>query len=139
MLSLVINAQQLPVFTQYIFNKYIFNPAVTGTEDNFSATANYRYQWQGITDAPRTYIMSVHGPHKFKSFGLGFSFTPIGGSRPVRQVNGNRMKFLGADIFGRGFDVVIQPHHSWIKITTGASFLLASARYGLTVRPLEVV
>lgn len=71
LLSLVINAQQLPVFTQYIFNKYIFNPAVTGTEDNFSATANYRYQWQGITDAPRTYIMSVHGPHKFKSFGLG--------------------------------------------------------------------
>jgi len=64
-------AQQLPVFTQYIFNKYLFNPAVTGTEDNFSATANYRYQWQGITDAPRTYVLSVHGPHKFKSFGLG--------------------------------------------------------------------
>ena len=71
LLSFAVNAQQLPVFTQYIFNKYIFNPAVTGTEDNFSTTANYRYQWQGITDAPRTYIMSVHGPHKFKSFGLG--------------------------------------------------------------------
>ena len=71
LMSLIMNAQQLPVFTQYIFNKYIFNPAVTGTEDNFSATANYRYQWQGITDAPRTYIMSVHGPHKFKNFGLG--------------------------------------------------------------------
>lgn len=66
-----INAQQLPVFTQYLFNKYIFNPAVTGTEDNFSATANYRYQWQGVTDAPRTYILSVHGPHKFKNFGIG--------------------------------------------------------------------
>jgi len=65
------SAQQLPVFTQYIFNKYVFNPAVTGTEDNFSATANYRYQWQGITDAPRTYILSLHGPHKFKNFGLG--------------------------------------------------------------------
>tara|TARA_Y100000589_G_scaffold332238_1_gene390655 strand:- start:71 stop:1363 length:1293 start_codon:yes stop_codon:yes gene_type:complete len=71
LLTSVSNAQQLPVFTQYIFNKYIFNPAVTGTEDNFSATANYRYQWQGITDAPRTYVLSVHGPHKFKSFGLG--------------------------------------------------------------------
>ena len=66
-----LKAQQLPLFTQYLFNKYVFNPAVTGTEDNFSATANYRYQWQGVTDAPRTYIMSVHGPHKFKSFGLG--------------------------------------------------------------------
>lgn len=64
-------AQQLPIFSQYLFNKYVFNPAVTGTDDNFSATANYRYQWQGVTDAPRTYILSVHGPHKFKSFGLG--------------------------------------------------------------------
>tara|TARA_Y100000766_G_scaffold177654_1_gene152503 strand:- start:673 stop:1983 length:1311 start_codon:yes stop_codon:yes gene_type:complete len=80
LMTLVIEAQQLPVFTQYIFNKYIFNPAVTGTEDNFSATANYRYQWQGITDAPRTYIMSVHGPHKFKSFGLGGSlYTDVTG------------------------------------------------------------
>ena len=64
-------AQQLPIFTQYLFNKYVFNPAFTGTEDNFSATANYRYQWQGVTDAPRTYVLSVHGPHKYKSFGLG--------------------------------------------------------------------
>lgn len=70
-MSIGLRAQQLPIFTQYIFNKYVFNPAVTGTEDNFTATANYRYQWQGITDAPRTYIMSVHGPHKFKNFGLG--------------------------------------------------------------------
>lgn len=79
-MSLGLNAQQLPIFTQYIFNKYVFNPAVTGTEDNFSATANYRYQWQGVTDAPRTYIMSVHGPHKFKSFGLGGSlYTDVTG------------------------------------------------------------
>ena len=67
----VSRAQQLPIFTQYLFNKYVFNPAFTGTEDNFSATANYRYQWQGVTDAPRTYVLSVHGPHKYKSFGLG--------------------------------------------------------------------
>ena len=64
-------AQQTPVLTQYLFNKYVFNPAVTGTEDHFTATANYRYQWQGITDAPRTYILSVHGPHKFKNYGIG--------------------------------------------------------------------
>lgn len=70
-ISLGANAQQTPVFTQYILNKYVFNPAVTGTEDHFTATANYRYQWQGITDAPRTYILSVHGPHKFKNYGIG--------------------------------------------------------------------
>ena len=65
------HAQQTPILTQYLLNKYIFNPAVTGTEDYFTATANYRYQWQGITDAPRTYVLSVHGPHKFKNYGIG--------------------------------------------------------------------
>lgn len=71
MFSFKATAQQLPVFTQYMLNKYVFNPAVTGTEDHFTATANYRYQWQGITDAPRTYILSVHGPHKYKNYGIG--------------------------------------------------------------------
>jgi len=69
--SVSVSAQQTPIFSQYILNKYVFNPAVTGTEDHFTATANYRYQWQGVTDAPRTYILSVHGPHKFKNYGIG--------------------------------------------------------------------
>lgn len=68
---MAIRAQQTPIFSQYILNKYVFNPAVTGTEDHFTAIANYRYQWQGITDAPRTYILSVHGPHKYKNYGIG--------------------------------------------------------------------
>lgn len=69
--SVAIQAQQTPIFSQYMLNKYVFNPAVTGTEDHFTAIANYRYQWQGITDAPRTYILSVHGPHKYKNYGIG--------------------------------------------------------------------
>ena len=44
--SVSVSAQQTPIFSQYILNKYVFNPAVTGTEDHFTATANYRYQWQ---------------------------------------------------------------------------------------------
>ena len=44
----------------------------------------------------------------FNSFGLGFSFIMIGGNQPVKQVNGNRIESRGADIFGYGFDIVIQ-------------------------------
>lgn len=54
-----------------MMNNYVINPAVTGMYDYFEATTNYRNQWVGITDAPRTYILNVHGPHKFKNYGLG--------------------------------------------------------------------
>jgi type IX secretion system PorP/SprF family membrane protein len=64
-------AQQLPQYTQYMFNEYIINPAVAGKEDFFQAKANYRYQWAGIVDAPRTYILSLYGPHKTKDMGYG--------------------------------------------------------------------
>lgn len=69
--SLFAEAQQTPLYSQYMLNKYAMNPAVTGTNEYFKVASNYRHQWVGITDAPRTYILSVHGPHKYKNFGLG--------------------------------------------------------------------
>lgn len=54
-----------------MMNRYVINPAFTGIHDYFEANTNYRNQWVGITDAPTTYILSVHGPHKYKSYGLG--------------------------------------------------------------------
>lgn len=66
-----LTAQQLPQYTQYMFNEYIINPAVAGKDDYFQAKANYRYQWAGIVDAPRTYILSLYGPHKTKDMGFG--------------------------------------------------------------------
>lgn len=64
-------SQQLPQYTQYMFNEYIINPAVAGKEDFYQAKANYRYQWTGIVDAPRTYVLSLYGPHKTKEMGFG--------------------------------------------------------------------
>lgn len=71
LLSFSLKAQQIPIYSQYMFNPYIVNPAYAGVKDYYEAIANYRYQWVGITDAPRTYILSVNGPHKTKNIGLG--------------------------------------------------------------------
>lgn len=72
-LSAVINtkAQQLPLYSQYYFNDYAVNPAVGGTKSYIDARSNHRYQWQGVTDAPRTYTLSAHGPLKDKKSGIG--------------------------------------------------------------------
>lgn len=73
-------SQQLPLYSQYMLNDYVFNPAVAGTKDYYLAKSNNRYQWVGINDAPRTYILSVYGPHKTKDMGFGgFVFNDVTG------------------------------------------------------------
>ncbi len=64
-------SQQLPHYSQYMLNDYVVNPAIGGTQDYFQAKSNNRYQWTGIVDAPRTYTLSVYGPHKTKDIGYG--------------------------------------------------------------------
>lgn len=63
--------QQIPVYSQFFMNKYVNNPAFAGTGDKFSVSSNHRYQWVGITDAPRTYTLSIDGPTKKSNNGLG--------------------------------------------------------------------
>lgn len=80
-----LKAQQLPQYTNYMINNYVLNPALSGVEDNFEVKSNNRYQWVGITDAPRTYILSANGPYKSKNMGYGgYLFTDITG--PTRRI-----------------------------------------------------
>ncbi len=66
-----IQAQQLPHFTQYMFNDYALNPAVAGTKDHYEVRAISRFQWVGIVDAPQTINLSINGPHTEKPMGFG--------------------------------------------------------------------
>src|ERR1700741_4713389 len=82
-------AQQLPQYTQYMLNDFVLNPAIAGKgKDYWDCRTNNRYQWQGITDAPRTSIMSVQGPFKNRKMGIGGTlFSDIVG--PTRRVGFN--------------------------------------------------
>src|SRR6266550_1116049 len=81
-------AQQLPQYTQYMFNDFVMNPAIAGRNNFWEAKSNNRYQWQGITDAPRTYILSLQGPFKNLKMGIGGNiFTDIVG--PTRRTGFN--------------------------------------------------
>ena len=65
-----LKAQQLPQITQYMINDYAINPAVAGMEDFYQVKTTIRNQWVGITDAPRTTILSIYGS-KSRNVGLG--------------------------------------------------------------------
>ena len=69
--SIQVKAQQLPQYSNYMINDYVLNPAVAGNNNYFEGKSDNRYQWIGITDAPRTYMLSVHGPHKNQKMGFG--------------------------------------------------------------------
>ena len=84
---LVVIAQQLPHYSQYMINDYVLNPAIGGKDAYFEGMSANRYQWGGITDAPRTYILSLQGPMKYQHMGIGGQlFTDIVG--PTRRTGG---------------------------------------------------
>jgi type IX secretion system PorP/SprF family membrane protein len=66
----MLKAQQLPQITQYMINNYAVNPAVAGMYDYYQVKTTIRDQWVGITDAPRTTILSIYG-RKSRNVGLG--------------------------------------------------------------------
>ncbi len=78
-------AQQLPQYSQWMFNQYQFNPAYAGTTPTWEAVSLYRYQWLGITDGPRTFTASVQGPLSKENMAVGgHVYTDITG--PTRRV-----------------------------------------------------
>lgn len=73
-------AQQDPMYSQYVFNGLVLNPAYAGTRDVLSATLLYRNQWVNIPGAPKTGLFSIDAPYKSQHVGLGLNveFDKIG-------------------------------------------------------------
>lgn len=66
--------QQLPQFTQYMYNTVSINPAYAGSRETLSIVALHRTQWVGIDGGPTTQTLSIHTPTRNEKVGLGFSF-----------------------------------------------------------------
>ena len=59
-LATLVSAQQKPQYTQYIFNNFLLNPALSGIENYVDFKAGFRRQWSGIQNAPKTVFASAH-------------------------------------------------------------------------------
>lgn len=66
-------SQQLPQFTQYMYNTISINPAYAGSRDGFSLVGLHRSQWADFEGAPVTQTLSVHSPLENDKVGLGLS------------------------------------------------------------------
>lgn len=72
--GVMLTAQQLPQFTQYMYNTISVNPAYAGSRGTLNATLLHRNQWAGLEGNPRTNTFSVHSPLRNERIGLGISY-----------------------------------------------------------------
>ena len=70
----LVSAQQLPQFTQYMFNTISVNPAYAGSRETMNLTALHRNQWAGLDGNPTTSTFSFHTPLKNEKVGVGLSY-----------------------------------------------------------------
>ena len=55
---LQVAGQETPMYSQYMMNAFLYNPAIAGSEGYTSFNLTSRLQWLGIKDAPSTYSVS---------------------------------------------------------------------------------
>ncbi len=56
--AVLTKAQQLPIYSQYMLNGFLINPAVVGHEGYTAVNLTAREQWLGLENAPSTYALS---------------------------------------------------------------------------------
>lgn len=57
--TIVVNAQQTPLYTQYMLNGFLVNPAIAGSEGYTSVAITAREQYVGFPGSPRTQSVSA--------------------------------------------------------------------------------
>jgi type IX secretion system PorP/SprF family membrane protein len=58
-LPLALRAQQMPLYSQYVMNAYMINPAIAGSDGYTSFNLTARQQWVGLKYAPATQSFSA--------------------------------------------------------------------------------
>lgn len=85
-LTLQVDAQQVPITSQYLTNGLVINPAYAGTREALSANITYRKQWARIVGAPQFQTISLHSPVNNKekvSLGLMADYLTYGVTKDV--------------------------------------------------------
>jgi type IX secretion system PorP/SprF family membrane protein len=72
--SVVTYAQQDPLYSQYLLNPLLINPAYSGLNNNLNGMISYRTQWAGFEGNPQTFIGTAHSSLWQNRIGLGVVF-----------------------------------------------------------------
>jgi len=70
---LPVRAQQSPIYSQYMMNGVVINPAYASTDESASLSVVGRNQWVGVDGAPKTATMTFFTPLNQNGTSIGFS------------------------------------------------------------------
>lgn len=136
------NAQQLPIFSQYLYNKFLIDPAVAGSDGYTSFNLTAREQWVGISGAPQTFTLSG----QTRLLKRGYSLKNKSGTRrQVYRPKSDGRVGLGGIVFSdkngitrrNGFQVSYS-YHIWLQSTTQLSMGLAATGYQFRIDENEI-
>jgi len=126
-------AQQMPIYSQYLFNKFLINPAVAGSDGYTSFNITAREQWVGYSGAPRTISFSAQTrilkkPSSVKSSPGKRKTSLRPGSDGKVGIGGYVFSDKNGLIQRTGFQVSYA-YHIWMRQSTQLSFGLALTGY----------
>lgn len=124
--------QQLPLFSQYLYNKFLINPAVAGSDGYTSVSLTAREQWVGYSGAPRTFSFSWQTRMLKKSYILKQTRVKREVYRPKSDGKVGFGGYIFSDKNGliqrTGFQASYA-YHMWLQNSTQLSFGLAFTGY----------
>ncbi len=125
-------SQQLPVYSQYLYNKFLINPAVAGSDGYTSINLTAREQWIGYNGAPRTFSFSLQSRMMKRSYILKQTSVKKQVFRPKSDGKVGLGGFVFSDRNGlvqrTGFQVSYA-YHMWIQKGTQWSMGLSLTGY----------
>ncbi len=71
LLSTALYSQNDPLYSQYMSNPLLINPAYSGINNRMNASIAYRMQWAGFEGNPTTFNVSGHSSFADNKMGLG--------------------------------------------------------------------
>jgi len=66
-------AQEDPLYSQYIFNKQVINPAYAGTWESVGFSVLARQHYEGYDESPQTFNVSIQAPLSNNKIGVGLN------------------------------------------------------------------
>lgn len=126
------SGQQLPLYSQYLYNRFLINPAVAGSDGYTSLNLTAREQWVGYSGAPRTFSFSAQTRILKKSYILKQSKLRREVFRPATDGRVGLGGYVFSDKNGliqrTGFQFSYA-YHLWLQNSTQLSFGLALTGY----------
>ncbi len=124
--------QQLPLYSQYLYNKFLINPAVAGSDGYTSVSLTAREQWVGYYGAPRTFSFSYQTRMMKKSYILRETKVRKDIFRPKSDGKVGLGGYVFSDVNGlvqrTGFQLSYA-YHMWLLNSTQLSFGLSATGY----------